>query len=122
MESQFVRDMPAGKYWAGDPQFCFSLAKWRDIVEQMSVSGGPRYMIDNHHVVIFDVRRSGEFDDDEGNSYLVTSDMIAIIPVELIDEGNEPVGINHEFEAKEPFKCYFRMPTVIFGDRSIDIG
>jgi len=98
--------LPAGKYWIGDPCYVISGEEWSEFLDPywaLDGNGGV-FNFEEYKVCAFSTQYGdGCYDASDGSRLGVDAGMIGAIPMELARCGD--LGLGTEVEFDEPFKC-----------------
>jgi hypothetical protein len=128
MITEITIEMPAGKYYLGDPCYSVPDDRWIEWLDAADSENAGRVLIadlDGHKIIGFGTAYGdGEYRDQHGNTYGVDAGLIGLVPVEIAEnpyEGQEGCGRIVEFT--EPFECSrYKDGTLKFGEIVIETG
>lgn len=116
-------EMPAGKYWVGDPCYFVPDTRWMEWLEAADYLNSPRILvaeIDGYPVAgVGTAYGDGCYPGSDGYSYGVDAGLIGVTPIEVArNVTREDLGTLVEFD--KPFVCSYTDGVIRLGHISIN--
>ena len=117
-------ELPAGKYWIGDPCYVLGRGKhedWIDVLNKTNYFDGDVYTIRGsklwgHGTAYGD----GTYTDKEGREYGVDAGILSVIPWKLVEDKKKADTLGHVVTFDAPFECRYDSGILHMGHISID--
>lgn len=119
-------EMPAGKYYVGDPCYVVPDHRWIEWLELADPDReGLKILVadlDGHSILgIGTAHGDGCYEDTtHGHTYPVDAGLIGVTPVEIADGEQASANLCRIVEFTEPFTCEYDDGTIILGHISIN--
>ncbi len=109
--------VPKGKYWLGDPCYCFKPhEKWTEVLKKSDFFEREYKEGKRISIAFRTTFGDGEYLDEEGNSYPVDAGLIGLTNIKLAIK--KPFG-SRLVEFTEPTICYKDGGLLVFGNTKI---
>lgn len=114
---RIVEHVKKGKYYIGDPCYCFSSEKWDKILDASDCLDQP-YKEGRKILVAFQTAfGDGTYEDQNSFEYDVDSGLIGLIPVSMADKADHGL---REITLENDTECFSQEGVLHFGNISID--
>lgn len=117
-----IIELPAGKYWVGDPGYTISDDHW-NVIDFPYTDLSVLLIPDTPYSFIMLSTSFGDgiFEDNMGRHYAVDSGHLGIIPFEYAPDKEEKKRIRYIYESDEPFRVYRELNLTEY-DRQLNMN
>lgn len=110
--------LPPGKYYVGDPCYCFD-KNWSRVLEETDFFELDTKFDGGHLAAVCTAHGDGEYNGSDGNSYPVDAGLLGAVSTDLYERSSEPFGLQL-IEFEEEFEVTYDGGLVQIGHIKIE--